>query len=215
VSNTESDTNATKKRTENPSVRRSSRISHPHDGDPAAQDLNTGCDDTEKQPDPVARRQSLRSSKGLPPNKALTNPFAEPKPRATRKRAHVGTTDSKPASGVQTMKYAGPLVEPEAQAKRARSNSTCSSKNIANSGSHPKTHVPLVGDKHCEDILTTDDHRLVRIPFSTRQYVSGIGIYDLGHRDNPLQVPSYVTDIFQRLYHAEVSLRCLSTLFAN
>ena len=144
----------------------------------------------------------MRSSRGTQTSHAAVNPLCEPMPRATRKRSHKSSADTTldqqegPAddarmpSHVQTVTQA---VGSESDTKRARSNSTY------------RGPVPLVGTRHCQDVLTTNDHRLVRNPFSSRQYVAGIGAHDLVHCDNPLHVPSYVTDIFQRLYHAEVS----------
>lgn len=216
MSNKESDKNASKKRSENPSVRRSSRLSHEPEDQAVSREPNPADDTTEKLAAPVARRQSLRSSKGSQSIKAAVNPFSEPKPRATRKRSqksleHTKPTQEipdevKPTSNLQNSK--GSRGGPEPQAKRARSNSTYKGQNGTDDSSYSTANVPLVGTKHCEDILKTNDHRLVRKPFSARQYVPGIGVYDLIHRDNPLQVPSYATDIFQRLYHAEVRLRC-------
>lgn len=48
------------------------------------------------------------------------------------------------------------------------------------------------------------NHMLNRQPFSTKEYTSGIASYDMKNKDDELEVPKYVTDIFQRLFNAEV-----------
>ena len=58
----------------------------------------------------------------------------------------------------------------------------------------------------CKDILAFTDHGLVRTPFDDSKYTPGISPYDLDTRDDVQEVSDYVTDIFQRLYDAEVSI---------
>ena len=58
----------------------------------------------------------------------------------------------------------------------------------------------------CEDILEFTDYGLVRTPFDDSKYTHGIAPYDLDTRNDVQEVPDYVTDIFQRLYDAEVSI---------
>jgi hypothetical protein len=56
----------------------------------------------------------------------------------------------------------------------------------------------------CKDILPHTDYGLVREPFDASQYTAGIASYDTDKKGDVLEVSSYVTDIFQRLYNAEV-----------
>jgi hypothetical protein len=58
----------------------------------------------------------------------------------------------------------------------------------------------------CNDILLHTDHGLVRTPFDDSKYTPGLSPYDLDARDDVQEVSAYVTDIFQRLYDAEVSI---------
>jgi hypothetical protein len=62
----------------------------------------------------------------------------------------------------------------------------------------------------CNDIFPHSDHGLVRglvrTPFDDSKYTPGISPYDLDTRDDVQEVSDYVTDIFQRLYDAEVSI---------
>ena len=175
-----------------------------------SQGLNPGEGETEQPAVAVARRQSLRSSRGTQSSHAAANPLCEPRPRATRKRSHNSNADSTldqqelPAGDATEPSHLQAIAqaEPESRTKRARSNSTY------------RGPVPLVGTRHCQDVLITNDHRMVRSQFSSRQFVAGIGVHDIVHCDNPLHAPSYVTDIFQRLYHAEVS-KCLGRSFVS
>ena len=59
----------------------------------------------------------------------------------------------------------------------------------------------------CSDILPHSDHGLVREPFDPSKYTAGIAPYDLEKCEDVLEVPAYVTDIYQRLYNAEVRLQ--------
>jgi len=179
----------------------------------ARQPLKSSTEDETDQPAaPVARRQSLRSAKTSRPSKPVDNPFVEPKPRATRKRALRSVDEVQPAQNhsddavpTSQLQAAQPSrMEPDPQPKRPRGNSDHTDQKATDVSVRPKIKVPLVGTRPCQDILRTNDHRLVRKPFSARQYVSGVGGHDLMHSDNPLHTPSYVTDIFQRLYDAEV-----------
>ena len=48
-------------------------------------------------------------------------------------------------------------------------------------------------------------HGLQSEPFYSSEYTQGISAYDEMNRHKVQQVPNYVTDIYQRLYYAEVS----------
>jgi hypothetical protein len=54
------------------------------------------------------------------------------------------------------------------------------------------------------DILPTTDYGLQREPFDPSKYTPGISMHDSANRDDAQEVSDYVTDIFQRLYNAEV-----------
>jgi hypothetical protein len=55
------------------------------------------------------------------------------------------------------------------------------------------------------DIVEKTNYNLVIIPFTDASYTSGIAPYDTPSKGKIQEAPEYVTDIFQRLYHAEVS----------
>jgi hypothetical protein len=56
----------------------------------------------------------------------------------------------------------------------------------------------------CLDILDDGNHGLQREPFDDSKFTAGIATYDEEHKDDLKQASSYVTDIFQRLFNAEV-----------
>lgn len=53
-----------------------------------------------------------------------------------------------------------------------------------------------------------ESYDMVVSSFDPTKYTLGLAAYDECNRDDPLEAPEYVTDIFQRLFRAEVrSLR--------
>ena len=61
--------------------------------------------------------------------------------------------------------------------------------------------------KPCSEFLTESDYGLVREPFDGSKFTLGIAPHDEANKEEALEAPEYTTDIFQRLYHAEVRLR--------
>ena len=59
--------------------------------------------------------------------------------------------------------------------------------------------------KPCSAFVTQTNYELVRTPFDGSKFTLGISPYDEAAKDDVLEVSNYATDIFQRLYHAEVS----------
>lgn len=57
----------------------------------------------------------------------------------------------------------------------------------------------------CSDFLSETDYCLVREPFDASKYTQGVSEYDEVNRENLFEATDYVTDIYQRLYFAEVS----------
>lgn len=206
----ESSDNATK-RSEGQSLRRSRRISN---GAAARTESNPA----EVTDDAVPRRQPLRSAAAQAREMPATHPFGEPAPkaRAARKRGASKATstneedDSKPPARDTKPKAKRPRAtqgEGTAPRKRNRQPSNNSRSEKAANDDPVSVDGPLVWCHNpCQDVLPHTDHRLQRIPFSAREFTPGISCYDAKDTDNILQVPSYATDIFQRLHHAEVSV---------
>jgi hypothetical protein len=69
--------------------------------------------------------------------------------------------------------------------------------------------IRLNPTNRCTDLLVTEDNdycllRKVEGPFDASKYTTGIAAYDKDHKENVDEAPDYVTDIFQRLFDAEV-----------
>ena len=58
--------------------------------------------------------------------------------------------------------------------------------------------------KETEKDLPAPPHGLVITPFDPTKFTVGISAYDAPHKGNVLHAPEYSSDIFQRLYYAEV-----------
>lgn len=62
--------------------------------------------------------------------------------------------------------------------------------------------------KPCSAFVTQTNYGLARVPFDSSKFTLGIAPHDEATKDNVLEVSNYATDIFQRLYIAEVR-KCL------
>lgn len=65
----------------------------------------------------------------------------------------------------------------------------------------------------CTDFIAETAYSMVRKPFDNTTFTLGLSIHDEKHKDNVLMVADYVTDMFQRLYHAEVSTQFFALCF--
>ena len=65
----------------------------------------------------------------------------------------------------------------------------------------------LIRQKQYRDGYPQEHHNLSLTNFEPTKYTSGFSPYDVSIRGDVLQSPEYVSDIFQRLYHSEVSSR--------
>ena len=92
---------------------------------------------------------------------------------------------------------------------------TKSKANERTMGSHGKRRSHSAGRKPnrdprpetrvlCSDFHVDSNYTLVRAPLDSSKYTTGISKHDVDDKENLLAVSDYVTDMFQRLYHAEV-----------
>lgn len=107
-----------------------------------------------------------------------------------------------------------PVVEPVVVRRSTRSRSQSSSA-LVRSATKKST------ERRMEEIaiIPAGDNRVVpqdfglkRSSFKRDNFTYGIAYYDASERSNPLLCKDYVTDMFQQLYHAEVSRICDQTL---
>jgi hypothetical protein len=64
-----------------------------------------------------------------------------------------------------------------------------------------KAAPKLLADEFMQEV----NHNLVTLPFDSCRYTDGLSVYDTPNRNDVNEAPEYVTDIFQRLFNAEVS----------
>lgn len=67
--------------------------------------------------------------------------------------------------------------------------------------------VGLLGandNRLCSDFVDTTDYNMLRQPFDASKYTHGISEFDKPNEHKLLEVTGYATDIYQRLFHAEV-----------
>jgi hypothetical protein len=107
-----------------------------------------------------------------------------------------------------------------ATASRGRSSSRRSkskgSEDAGRKAIRPKAKSPNL----CNDLLYQAGHGLVRSPMNPAKYTVGIAAHDSpkpSEERDVCEAVEYVTDIFQRLYHAEVSkpFFCVSALMVS
>jgi hypothetical protein len=116
---------------------------------------------------------------------------AEPKPSrpAKRSRTHDSEVSEQPARKVAHV----PTNDRPKRVTRSHSRSKDAS---------VKATPTLLAD----EFLQEANHNLVSDPFDPCKYTDGLSVYDTPNRNNVLEAPEYVTDIFHRLFHAEVGL---------
>lgn len=71
-------------------------------------------------------------------------------------------------------------------------------------------------NRRCSDLLIDDNHCLLRKlegPFDASKFSTGIATYDKANEGRVSEVPAYVTDIFQRLFYAEVRVHVKQYIF--
>lgn len=158
--------------------------------------------------EPEGRRRTRSSSRNKPDDTADVKNIS----LAGTKRSSSKTKDpaakkarrlplekkSAPASKSKAKKEAKPKQEVESDAKANRGRSRAKS-----IGRKPKSGAKSVPRELCSDFLGDSNYTLVRVPFDSSKYTAGISKHDEDSKDDPLAVSSYVTDMFQRLYHAE------------
>lgn len=102
-----------------------------------------------------------------------------------------------------------PVVEPVVVRRSTRSRSLSSSASSRGKNATKNTTKRLAEEVA---IISADDNRVVpndfglqRTSFKRDNFTYGIAYYDASGRSDPLLCKDYVTDMFQQLYHAEVS----------
>ena len=107
-------------------------------------------------------------------------------------------------------KRPAPETSSSNSAPRARKASRRDSKGSRKSApSNPtaerrRTRSQSLPRKLCRDILPHTDYGLIREPFDSSKYTPGLAAHDADNKGDVLEVSNYVTDIYQRLYNAEV-----------
>ena len=133
----------------------------------------------------------------------------EPKPKRKRERSTTTTRGKKRRSRKNVdLKI---CVDPQTPEEVVSTSSSLLSSNSA---------IRLNPTNRCTDLLITEDDdycllRKVEGPFDPSKYTTGIAIYDKDYKENVDEVPDYVTDIFQRLFDAEVRIFLFVCLFAS
>lgn len=118
----------------------------------------------------------------------------EPPRKRTRRSTKSGMETLVVGKKAEVVKKVGPVPTASRPKKRATTDSGTDGK--------PSQIEPR---ELCTDFLAETDYSMVRKPFDNTKYTFGLSLHDEKHKDNVLMVADYVTDMFQRLYHAEVS----------
>ena len=166
----------------------------------------------------------VREAKGTTKNDESSE--IDRKPEASK-----NATKTKKRSNRDNFDIESVLLEPKPRRKRLKSTTTTNKKKKKSKSEEvkrnlepqdpqtsevvasflPDSGIRLNSTNRCLDLLGTseDDHRLIRKlegPFDASKFTTGIATYDKANEGDVDEVPAYVTDIFQRLFDAEV--RC-------
>ena len=152
------------------------------------------------------------------------------KPEATTMNANRNTHRTKKRNNEESFDIESVLLEPRPRRKRLKSKKTKKESRVTKEVTEksvelcglkmqtldavlsvlPSSTTDLnLANGRCSDLLKSsdDDHCLLRKlegPFDASKFTTGISAFDKGHEGNVGEVPAYVTDIFQRLFDAEV-----------
>ena len=166
----------------------------------------------------AASEQAPRRSRRLAQDPAEDgNPAEEGELAATRSRASSKTrTDAKKKTGpvsksrrrIAGTKRPGDTSKDLAPRPRksSRRESTESTKSAPTDppSERRRTRSQSLPRNLCSDILPHTDYGLIREPFDSSKYTPGLADHDAENTGDVLEVSNYVTDIYQRLYNAEV-----------
>jgi hypothetical protein len=144
--------------------------------------------------------------------------------RSSSRTKPEGTCEAKvPAAG---SKRSGSKIAKEPPTKRVRrspvevpqkdqvvATTSQSKENAMGSHGRRRSHSAVRKTNHdpkpetrvlCSDFHVDSNYTLVRAPLDSSKYTTGISKHDVDDKENLLAVSDYVTDMYQRLYHAEV-----------
>lgn len=155
---------------------------------------------------------------------------AAAKKAATTKKGMLAHKESKPRNGgIKRSSGDGNISQPQRgrSTKRARksddvvaADEPVMSRRVTRSQSEPSRKKSSILRATTVDVIRADvdhvvpkDFALERSSFNGHNFTHGIAHYDASERMDPLLCKDYVTDMFQQLYHAEVSSRLTNIIF--
>jgi hypothetical protein len=156
--------------------------------------------------------RSSRSRSKSKPQEPLTQPGPEEaiekksrgRSRNSRKVSDSGAVEpkqSRTAKRSRTQDIQVDAVSEQPERKVARGRGTRSRSRPNNTIAKAKAAPKLLADEFMQEV----NHNLVSLPFDPCRYTEGLSVYDTPNRNDANEAPEYVTDIFQRLFYAEVS----------
>lgn len=165
----------------------------------------------ENKPD-TSTREGGGKNANAPPKKS----------EATTKKGRLADKEPKPANGgVKRSSGDDNISKPQRgrSSKRARKSDDVVAEDepvvgrrVTRSQSAPSRKKNSILRATVIDVISADvdhvvpeDFGLERSSFDGHNFTHGIAHYDASERSNPLLCKDYVTDMFQQLYHAEVS----------
>lgn len=182
-----------------------------------------------KEPNPEPEKNPAASSKGNAGKnaedvKAIPKKEVAPKKEVTTKKATAAKKESKPVKGGVKRSSGDDNISKQQRgrsSKRARkspdvatADESVVTRRITRSRSAPSRRKSSVSRGVIVDIIPAGNNRVVpqnfgleRSSFNGHNFTHGIAHYDASERTDPLLCKDYVTDMFQQIYHAEVSIR--------
>jgi hypothetical protein len=131
-----------------------------------------------------------------PSRKESDRSAVEPKQSCAAKRSRAQDTQVDAVSEQPARKVARGPTKDQPKRQVTRSRSRPKGKMVK-----AKTAPKLLVDEFMQEV----NHNLVSLPFDPSRYTDGLSAYDTPNRNDVNEAPEYVTDIFQRLFNAEVS----------
>lgn len=145
--------------------------------------------DTQAKPKAVAKKAKAKSTQAR--GRATKRPREEEEEDVAMKKEAKKAKRSSSSKGKKT-------TAKKSSSKSSRKGSTSRGSRKKQSSEAPR--------KPCSEFLTQTNYELVREPFDSSKFTLGIAPHDQANKDDVNEVSNYTTDIFQRLYYAEVRL---------
>jgi len=167
-------------------------------------EVNASEVENDAKPRTRSQRARLKNADESCDRKAMPRTRSTEKSDKKKKQERNSTRTEKTKKANKKLDKKGPASNAkESDGKEETSEKRCRGRSRSKT-SKQKRRVKSESRVLCSDFLVESNFTLVRYPFDSSKYTSGISDYDKNSQADTLEVSNYVTDIYQRLYYNEL-----------